>query len=353
MGPRWIIALEEVPPVLVKGLSFLVAKEPETAQGHLDRLIRWACHALSLSSALSQPIALNLRQLKAGAKLACALADCGGDVVSALLDCGVLGTLLEMLFAEYISSALKLNALRALHAVVDQPQGMEALMGHRRRRGRGGGGGEDGCQGEGDAEDKVKREASAYQRLLELFLLDQTVRVVTAGAAVLQKGHFYELLGELRRCAGAWAERNPTATTAADAEREVDEGAGEAEEREGGGTEAEDEGELERVQGLLEELLHLLVTAPHCMLQPPTKAFPTTARITGPVDTNDPYPTLYRCVLYFASVSVHSSHPFSLPVFILRVLRRILNVLLLNVVVGFKSFLLFFFLVTSCQDLVS
>ncbi|XP_012680576.2 protein virilizer homolog [Clupea harengus] len=317
LGPRWIIALEEVPPVLVKGLSFLVAKEPETAQGHLDRLIRWACHALSLSSALSQPIALNLRQLKAGAKLACALADCGGDVVSALLDCGVLGTLLEMLFAEYISSALKLNALRALHAVVDQPQGMEALMGHRRRRGRGGGGGgggggEDGCQGEGDAEDKVKREASAYQRLLELFLLDQTVRVVTAGAAVLQKGHFYELLGELRRCAGAWAERNPTATTAADAEREVDEGAGEAEEREGGGTEAEDEGELERVQGLLEELLHLLVTAPHCMLQPPTKAFPTTARITGPVDTNDPYPTLYRYMHachFLESLVVVMSHP--------------------------------------------
>lgn len=158
---------------------------------------------------------------------------------------------------------------------------------------------DEGCQD--DMEDGVekKREPSAYQRLLELFLLDQTVRVVTAGAAVLQKGHFYELLRELRRCAGAWAEKTPTSTP-----MDTDHG-GEAEDREGGeergvggeggGSEAaEEEREMERVQGLLEEMLHLLVTAPHCMLQPPTKAFPTSARITGPVDTNDPYPALYR-----------------------------------------------------------
>ncbi|XP_041962947.1 protein virilizer homolog isoform X1 [Alosa sapidissima] len=303
LGPRWVMALEEVPPVLVKGLSFLVAKEPGAARGHLERLIGWACNALSLSVALSQPIALNLRQLKAGAKLACALADCGGDVVSGLLDRGVLATLLEMLFAEHVSSALKLNALRALNAVVDQPLGMQVLLGHRHR-----GGG-------GDAEDKeTKRETnSAYQRLLELFLLDQTVRVVTAGAAVLQKGHFYELLGELRRCAGAWAEKSAAGPMDI-AERESDEkeGAGDTEEREGGGPEAEEEGELERVQGLLEEMLHLLVTAPHCMLQPPTKAFPTTARITGPVDTNDPYPTLYRYMHachFLESLVVVMSHP--------------------------------------------
>lgn len=295
-GPRWIVALEEIPPVLVKGLSFLVTKEPKVGRGHLDRLIGWTCRALSLDAALSQPIALNLRQLKAGTKLACALADCGGEVVSALLERGVLTTLLDMLFAEHVSSALKLNALRALNSVVDQPQGMRTLLGHGRKGGVGGGGGDD----EGDSEEKEeKSEASAYQRLLELFLLDQTVRVVTAGAAILQKGHFYELLGELRRCAGAWADKTPAGPTA-DPERESDEreGAGEGEE-----PEAEEEGELERLQGLLEELLHLLVTAPHCMLQPPTKAFPTTARITGPVDTNDPYPTLYRCVCVCVCVS--------------------------------------------------
>ncbi|MEQ2292270.1 hypothetical protein AMECASPLE_021364 [Ameca splendens] len=54
------------------------------------------------------------------------------------------------------------------------------------------------------------------------------------------------------------------------------------------------EAELERLAGVLEELHHLLETAPHCMVQPPGKAFPTTARITGPPERDNPYPTLYR-----------------------------------------------------------
>lgn len=52
--------------------------------------------------------------------------------------------------------------------------------------------------------------------------------------------------------------------------------------------------ELDRLAGVLEELHHLLETAPNCMVQPPGKAFPTTARITGPQERDDPYPTLYR-----------------------------------------------------------
>lgn len=54
------------------------------------------------------------------------------------------------------------------------------------------------------------------------------------------------------------------------------------------------EAELDRLAGVLEELHHLLETAPHCMVQPPGKAFPTSARITGPQERDDPYPTLYR-----------------------------------------------------------
>lgn len=54
------------------------------------------------------------------------------------------------------------------------------------------------------------------------------------------------------------------------------------------------EAELDRLAGVLEELHHLLETAPHCMVQPPGKAFPTTARIIGPQERDDPYPTLYR-----------------------------------------------------------
>lgn len=55
------------------------------------------------------------------------------------------------------------------------------------------------------------------------------------------------------------------------------------------------EAELDRLSEVLEELHHLLESAPHSMVQPPGKAFPTTARITGPQERDNPYPTLYRC----------------------------------------------------------
>lgn len=42
------------------------------------------------------------------------------------------------------------------------------------------------------------------------------------------------------------------------------------------------EGEIEKLINLLEEVFHLMETAPHTMSAPPVKSFPTVARITGP-----------------------------------------------------------------------
>ncbi|XP_026856968.2 LOW QUALITY PROTEIN: protein virilizer homolog [Electrophorus electricus] len=296
-GAGWVTALEEIPALLAKGLSFLSVREPEAQKAQLKLLVEWVSEALNLDSALAQPIALNLRQLKAGAKLASSLAGCGGPALQALLECRAAARLVELLFAEHVSSALKLNALRCLDSIASEPAGIEALL-------------RDGL--------RADEAASGYQRLVELFLLDQTVRVATAGAAVLQKGHFYEVLMDLQRMACSWAERQPAEGEAGEREREGAERESESAERdaevgeggEGETLEAEpgspmdmaallessslSEADLERLQGLLEELLHLLETAPHCMVQPPGKAFPTTARITGPPERDDPYPTLYR-----------------------------------------------------------
>lgn len=68
------------------------------------------------------------------------------------------------------------------------------------------------------------------------------------------------------------------------------------------------EAELDRLAGVLEELHHLLETAPNCMVQPPGKAFPTTARITGPQERDDPYPTLYRCTFKRLSAEAHKEN---------------------------------------------
>ncbi|GAA6098864.1 protein virilizer homolog isoform X1 [Tachysurus ichikawai] len=289
-GAGWVTALEEVSALLVKGMSFLEVKDPEGQKEQLKLLVDWTSTALNLDLALAQPIALNLRQLKAGAKLASSLAECGTQTVQALLEKGIMGRLLDLLFADHVSSTLKLSILRSLDSIISEPLGMEALI----------------RAGPQDSE-----ETSGYQRLLELFLLDQTVRVATAGAAIMQKGHLYEVLIDLQKTAGVWAEHHPTDTEAGErerGERESTDREGEEGDRENPEAEPESpmdidtllesnslsEADLERLQGLIEELLHLLETAPHCMVQPPGKAFPTTARITGPPERDDPYPTLYR-----------------------------------------------------------
>uniref|UniRef100_A0A671MU49 Protein virilizer homolog n=1 Tax=Sinocyclocheilus anshuiensis TaxID=1608454 RepID=A0A671MU49_9TELE len=257
-GAGWVTALEEIPAFLLKGMSFLSIKDPDGLSEKLKQLVDWSCEALNLDFALAQPIALNLRQLKAGTKLASALADCGAQAVQNLLEKGIVGSLLGLLFAEHVSSTLKLNVLRSLDSIISEPQGIEALLRDRHHDNDG---------------------TSGYQRLLDLFLLDQTVRVATAGTAILQKGHFYEVLTDLQRTASIWAEQERESPMDIDTLLE---------------SASLSEGDLESLQGLLEELLHLLETAPHCMVQPPGKAFPTSARITGPPERDDPYPTLYR-----------------------------------------------------------
>uniref|UniRef100_A0A8C7CW70 Vir like m6A methyltransferase associated n=1 Tax=Oncorhynchus kisutch TaxID=8019 RepID=A0A8C7CW70_ONCKI len=248
---RWVTALEQATGLLARGLGFLIGQGEW--EGPIGALVQWALQGLSMEIALTQPIALNLRQLKAGAKLASCLAECPQGL-TALLHEGALELLLELLQVDHVSSTLKLCILRALDALTSAPAGVEAFL----------------------QEGEIER--SGYQRLVQLFLGEETVRVVTAGNAILQKGHAYEVMTDLQR-------------TAADEGEEPDIA---MEEETSLGPSPVSEAELDRLAGVLEELHHLLETAPHTMVQPPGKAFPTTARITGPQERDDPYPTLYR-----------------------------------------------------------
>ncbi|KAM3873614.1 protein virilizer homolog [Diretmus argenteus] len=257
---RWVTALEQAPGLLAKGLGCLIRQGEKELEDSVVALVQWALQALSMEVALTQPIALNLRQLKAGAKLASYLAECPRGL-TVLLREGALNLLLELLHENHISSTLKLSILRALEALTSAPAGVKAFL----------------QAGEG--------EKSGYQRLVQLFLHEETVRVVTAGNAILQKSHFYEILTDLQRIAAAWSE--PQQEEMEDAECPM-------EEEPSLSSSPVSEAELDRLAGVLDELHHLLETAPHTMVQPPGKAFPTSTRITGPQERDDPYPTLYR-----------------------------------------------------------
>ncbi|XP_029958264.1 protein virilizer homolog isoform X3 [Salarias fasciatus] len=257
---HWVAALEEAPGLLTKGLAHLIKQGEGETEEPLEVLVKWTLQALSMDVALKQPIALNLRQLKAGAKLASYLAECPQSLTVLLRD-GALSALLELLHRDHVSSTLKLSILKALDALISAPAGVEAFL-HS-----------------GDS------EKSGYQRLVQLFLREETVRVITAANAILQKSHMYEVLIDLQQTAATWSE--PQQEEMEDAESPMEEDLSL-------NSSPVSEGELDRMAEVLEELHHLLETAPHCMVQPPGKAFPTTARITGPQERDNPYPTLYR-----------------------------------------------------------
>lgn len=124
---RWVTALEEAPGLLTKGLACLIKQGEQEVEGPVGVLVEWALQALSMEVALTQPIALNLRQLKAGAKLASCLAECAQGL-TVLLREGALNVLLELLNADHVSSTLKLSILRALGALISAPSGMEAFL---------------------------------------------------------------------------------------------------------------------------------------------------------------------------------------------------------------------------------
>lgn len=124
---RWVTALEEAPALLAKGLAYLIKQGEGEMEEPVGVLVQWALQALSMEIALTQPIALNLRQLKAGAKLASHLAECPQGL-SVLLREGALGVLLELVQADHVSSTLKLSILRALGALTSTPAGAEAFL---------------------------------------------------------------------------------------------------------------------------------------------------------------------------------------------------------------------------------
>ncbi|MEQ2185388.1 hypothetical protein GOODEAATRI_017706, partial [Goodea atripinnis] len=178
---RWVTAVEEAPGLLNKCLAYLIKQGQGEAEEPVRILVQWTLQALSMEIALTQPIALNLRQLKAGAKLASCLAECPQGLAKLLRE-GALNVLLELLHADHVSSTLKLSILRALDALISAPAGVEAFL------------------------HAGNSEKSGYQRLVQLFLREETVRVINAGNAILQKSHTYEVLVSLQHAAAAWSE---------------------------------------------------------------------------------------------------------------------------------------------------
>ena len=75
----WVEAMESVPGLLPKGLSYLLYKESNTEV--LSYLLDWMVESLDESKAMAQPeSAYKVRHLKMGFKLAGSLCSCDSNV---------------------------------------------------------------------------------------------------------------------------------------------------------------------------------------------------------------------------------------------------------------------------------
>jgi hypothetical protein len=107
-------------------LSYLQLKN--TKQDSFGQLVDWTLQALNLQVAFHQPIALNVRQLKAGTKLVSPLEEWGNQGITVLFQAEVVNVLFEFLFSDHVSYSLKLNAFKALDSIISLAEGMEAFL---------------------------------------------------------------------------------------------------------------------------------------------------------------------------------------------------------------------------------
>ncbi|XP_062500608.1 protein virilizer homolog isoform X2 [Corticium candelabrum] len=182
-SPRWVAGLEDILSLLEDGLASLVFQKPD--EGICSLLVEWTVQALDIVIARKQPVAVNIRQLKAGMAMVTALSRCGDNFPELLTNTGVMEQLCHLLEEPFMATTMKLAAITAIDGVTNFAVGMEMFLGWHES---------------GD----VTEGRTLYQRLVELLLTKQTPRVVTAGAALLQKVNIYECLATLQQTVDRW-----------------------------------------------------------------------------------------------------------------------------------------------------
>ncbi|XP_077866591.1 protein virilizer homolog [Saccoglossus kowalevskii] len=302
---KWVSALEELPGLVNPCLAYVNSDS-------IKVLAEWTLEALDLDNAIAQSIAVNVKQLKAGMNLTTALCNCGPTVAEVLVEKNVQGILFDLLFADHMSSSLKLTALQALDSATNCEMGLVKFV----------------------SSHQSKVELTCYQRALKLMLSNQTVRVVTALTALLRKVHIFEVLGVLYMTVDRIMESTPLPpestkeTQSKDTESiehipqthdespqkmtfmdTLDKSSPNTQQRSdnqsismetdtsiisSGTIYIASSNDIETIMECIEEITYSMENAPHTIVQPPIKAFPTSAKITGPPCTADPYPVLFH-----------------------------------------------------------
>lgn len=188
---KWVTMLEELPSIIPTAMGFLHSQPSQKIKERhfLSIIAEWAVFGLNMDNALTLPLAVNIRFLKASLKLTCLLASSCNEYQRALIEMDVQERLIELLKTSHMASSLKLLILKALDETTNTAFGMENFLGWNI-----------------DPNENDDGLPSVYEELLLYLLTKPTVRIITSIQGLLSKAHFYESLSALQSISGKISE---------------------------------------------------------------------------------------------------------------------------------------------------
>ncbi|XP_065064273.1 protein virilizer homolog [Rhopilema esculentum] len=291
VNAKLVSAIEDIPPLLPQGLAYLTCKG--THKDALDVLVRWSSLFLDVNEAMKLPVGVNIRQLKAGVKLASHLCRCNEDISTKMMEAGIQRQLVALLKTENMASSIRLLVVQALDSTTDMTAGIEHFLGWNIKK----------------EEAKGDRKGSPYEEIVQYLLTEPAVRVITAIKRLLRKAHFYESLASLQSLADRLC--NSMKSEAAEEQKKVDlkKEEDDAEIKKENGDEKEknmvsdnndflipelffSNDDLEIVMSALDDIQSVLSNAQELISQPALKNFPTSAKVVD-IPQNDCRPTVF------------------------------------------------------------
>ncbi|XP_052817206.1 protein virilizer homolog [Mya arenaria] len=288
----WVEAMESVPSLLPKGLSYLLYVEPNP--GALDYLLDWAMEGLNEARAMAQPESTyKVRHLKMGFKLAGALCCCDSNVAVKCLERGVQERLLDNFESKFMSFSLKLQIAAALHHSTRLQDGLEWFLGTHKLQG----------------EQSGQRSLSNYQRTVMVLLQKkQVVRVIVAMTTLIKKVHLYEVMNKLALPLENAIESLSGTQVGGESQSESNQGdsaqgdSSQVEGSQGDGNQGDTveqvdvclgESDLEAISTCVEEVTKVYTLANTLIAQPP-RTLPGQKMVEIKQSPEDPYPGFYH-----------------------------------------------------------
>ncbi|XP_025114734.1 protein virilizer homolog isoform X3 [Pomacea canaliculata] len=272
---RWVSLLDTVPPLLTKGLSYLV--HVKRKKNILETLVSWTMEGLDENAAMKQPeAAFKVRHLKMGISLSTALLQCDSTVAMMLLIRNVQHCLLDLLENPCMAFSIRLLILRALDASLRFPDGVSWFLGLHSKQ------------------DVNKRAdgVSCYQRLVQLMNKKQVAQVMMGYRALVRKANAYDTFMKLRAAIDHVLESLPSVEED-DPPHKTGSGEEEEEMEHPESNLPLEEEDVDKIVGCLEEIYRLL-DCPQMLICQPTSLLPVKTQMEKMARRTDLYPALFR-----------------------------------------------------------